>query len=53
MNPSQIGQTTPPAQIDPSEPYLNDFDQRNLSELSKLYDNGQIGAELKGVDNEA
>jgi hypothetical protein len=47
MDPSQIGRPTAPRQVDPNSPYLKDFDQRSLSELSKLYQDGRIGEEFK------
>lgn len=43
FDPAEIGEVTPPAQIDPNEPYLNDFDQRTWSELSEKYQSGQLG----------
>ena len=42
-DPAQIGKVTPPAQSDPNEPYLKDFDQRTFSELSKKYEGGRLG----------
>ena len=42
MDPTQIGITTPPRQIDPNSPYLMDFNQRDFSELSQLYQDGRV-----------
>ena len=45
MDPRTLGLPTPPRQMDPNSPYLKDFDQRDFSELSKLYQEGRVGEE--------
>jgi len=47
MDPSQIGKPTAPRQIDPNSPYLMHFNQKDLSELSRLYQEGMVGGDLR------
>jgi hypothetical protein len=40
-DPKDIGTIKAPAQTDPNEPYLKQFDQKGFSELSKKYQRGE------------
>lgn len=53
MDPRDIGKVKIPTQVDPNSPYLKDFDQRSLSQLSKLYQEGKIGDEMDLVEGMA